>query len=300
MKPLPTATVDQLLHEFDAWIAGLESRSINTARSYRQAVERFLEHLAGGEFSNETVAGYMRSLNDLAPASRAHHISAVRSFLKWARYQGILDERPEHLLRRPRVTVTSYGRYLNLHELQALVDAAADLSPRHHAAVLTLAMTGLRVSELVQAEWRDLFEDPEGRIGLRVLGKGDKERVIRIREDLLEVLSELHGSPDFDATDRAPLLPSSRASAYSARGIHKLIAQVTEAAGIKKPVSPHWLRHTHATLAAAGGAPAVVIQASLGHARLETSQRYIHWARGLEETTVDSLPPLRTPFRRDG
>jgi site-specific recombinase XerD len=112
--------VDQLAQEFDVWIAGLESRSTNTARSYRHAVERFLDDLAGGEFTNEAVATYMRSLDDLAPASRAHHISAVRSFLKWARRQGILDERPEHLLVRPRVTVTSYGRYLTLSELQAL------------------------------------------------------------------------------------------------------------------------------------------------------------------------------------
>ena len=72
----------------------MESRSPNTARSYRYAVERFLEHLEGGEFTNDTVATYLRSLSDLAPSSRAHHISAVRSFLKWARYQGILDERP--------------------------------------------------------------------------------------------------------------------------------------------------------------------------------------------------------------
>lgn len=109
---------------------------------------------------------------------------------------------------------------------------------------------------------------------------------------LLGVLSELHGSAELNAKDSTPLLPSSRGTAYTARGIHKLIAQSTETASLSKPVSPHWLRHTHATLAAAGGAPAVVIQASLGHARLETSQRYIHWARGLEEITVDSLPSL--------
>lgn len=293
MKPLPSTVVNQLIAEFDAWIAGLESRSPNTARSYRYAVERFLQHLEGGEFTNETVSGYLRSLTDLAASSRAHHISAVRSFLKWSRYQGILDERPEHLLVRPRVTVTSYGRYLTVNELRLLVDAAASLSPRHHAAAVTLALTGLRVSELVRAEWRDLFQDPEGRIGLRVLGKGDKERVIRVRDDLMEVLSALHGSGDLNAKDRTPLIPSSRAGPYSTRGVHKLVVQATEAAGIDKPVSPHWLRHSHATLAAAGGAPAVVIQASLGHARLETSQRYIHWARGLEETTVDSLPSLR-------
>ncbi len=115
---------------------------------------------------------------------------------------------------------------------------------------------------------------------------------MRVRDDLFAALSELRGSSQLDATDKSPLLPSRDGTAYSTRGVHKLIAQATEASSVTKPVSPHWLRHTHATLAASGGASAVVIQASLGHAHLETSQRYIHWARGLEETTVDSLPAI--------
>ncbi len=62
------------------------------------------------------------------------------------------------------------------------------------------------MSELVNAEWRDLFEDPEGRLGLRVVGKGGKERVVRIRDDLFSVLSALRGSDALDARDRSPLL----------------------------------------------------------------------------------------------
>lgn len=115
---------------------------------------------------------------------------------------------------------------------------------------------------------------------------------MRVSDDLLLVLSELHGSESLDARDRTPLIPSTRGTAYSSRSIHKLVAEAANEAEIAKPVSPHWLRHTHATLAAAGGASAVVNQSSLGHARLETSQRYIHWARGLEETTVDALPEV--------
>jgi len=74
---------------------------------------------------------------------------------------------------------------------------------------------------------------------------------------------------------------SSRAKRpYTTRGLHRLVATAAKLAGIDKPVSPHWLRHSFATLAAAGGAPPYQLQADLGHARLETSQRYIHWARG--------------------
>jgi integrase/recombinase XerD len=190
------------------------------------------------------------------------------------------------------VDVTSFGRYLTAEELRALLDAARGLSDRHLAAVAGLALTGLRVSELAGAEWRDLFRDPEDRLGLRVTGKGSKQRVVKVRTDLFEVLARLHGSEDLDSRDRSPLLPDSRGTPYSPRGLHKLVAQAARASGVRKPVSPHWLRHTHATLAAAGGASAFTIQSSLGHSRLETSQRYVHWARGLEETTVDALPAL--------
>lgn len=275
----------------ERWVAGLASRSEHTARSYRRAAQDFLTHVDDGDLGS-AVASYLGSLGGLSAASRAHHVSAVRSFLRFAKEQGALVRSAEDLLVRPRVAVTSYGRYLNIEEVRDLLAAAAGLSARHLAAVAALALTGLRVSELTGARWRDLFRDPERRLGLRVVGKGGKERVVKVREDLFRLLAELHGSDELDARDDSPLLPDSRGTAYTTRGVHKLVAQAAEASGVPKPVSPHWLRHTHATLAAAGGASAFTIQASLGHARLETSQRYVHWARGLKETTVDSLPPL--------
>jgi Phage integrase family len=137
--------------------------------------------------------------------------------------------------------------------------------------------------------------DPRGRLGLRIRGKGGRERVVRIRDDLFGALASLHGPPNLDARDRSPLLPDSRGTAYSVRGLRKLVAQAVTVSGIAKPASPHWLRHTHATLAAENGASALLIQSALGHKRLETSQRYIHWAKGLEETTVDKLPAVAVP-----
>ena len=148
------------------------------------------------------------------------------------------------------------------------------------------------MTEAASVTWRDLFRDPEGRLGLRVLGKGQKERVVKVRADVFAALVTMHGSDRLDARDTTPLLLDARGTAYSVRGIHKLVGQAADAAGITKPVSPHWLRHTHATLAASGGASVFTIQASLGHSRIETSQRYIHWARGLADSTADSLPAL--------
>jgi len=182
------------------------------------------------------------------------------------------------------------GRYLDASECSRLLDAARSLGLRHFASILVMLTTGIRISELSQAQWRHLFRDPEGRLGLLVNGKGGKQRVVRIRDDVFAVLSELHSSDALSASDQSPLLPSSLGKPYSDRGIRKMVYQAVATSGISKAVSPHWLRHTNATLAASNGAPVYVIQQSLGHASINTSQRYIHWARGLADTTTDYIP----------
>ncbi len=289
---LMTPTGRELQPLLSPWESGLRMRSRNTARSYGEVVGRFLTTLGDAPLDRNTVAQYLDSLSELAPASQAHHVSAVRAFLRYAGDQGLVERGPRELLIRPRVTVTSFGRYLTVDELRALIAAARGRSACHYAAVMLMAGTGLRVAEAAGAAWRDLFRDPEGRLGLRVLGKGNKERVVKIREDVFAALVAVHGSNKLDARDTSPLLIDQRGTAYSTRGIYKLVVQASEAAAITKPVSPHWLRHTHATLAASGGASVFTIQARLGHSRIETSQRYVHWARGLADSTADSLPAL--------
>jgi len=276
------------------WIAALRQRSEHTARNYEGACRRFLEELGDRELDPDAAADYMESLRGLAPGSRAAHISAVRSFLRVAQAQGLIEKSPVDLLIRPNVSITSYGRYLDIDEIRRLVAAARELGDTHLAVVVALAGTGLRVSELARAEWRDVFRDPSGRLGLRVIGKGEKERVVKLRDDVFAVLAQLHGSDDLDARDRTPLLPSPRGGAYCTVSLWQMVKDAVEKAQLTKPASPHWLRHTHATLAAHGGASAFEIRDALGHSRLETSQRYVHMARGLEHTTVDALPSFFT------
>ena len=96
-----------------------------------------------------------------------------------------------------------------------------------------------------------------------------------------------------DGRDRTSLLAGRANRPYTTTGLHRLVAKAAKLASIDKPVSPHWLRHSFATLAAVGGAPPYQLQANLGHARLETSQRYVHWAKGLADSAVDRLPISR-------
>jgi integrase/recombinase XerD len=280
------------------WEASLRAQSPHTARSYAEAVRRFLAEVRK-PITKLTVrdgAAYVGSLADggLSRASVAHHISAVRSFLRHCQGLGLIPQTPLDAMRRPRVAITSMNRYLTEDEANRLVKAAGEVSPRARVAVAVMLLTGVRVAELAQAEWRHLFADPHGNIGLLVLGKGNKERAVAIRPDLWKLIREdrqRRGLADgLSAKDRTPLLADRRATRYSTVGIWKLVRAAAERAGIDKPLSPHWLRHTFGTLAALGGASPFQIQQDMGHAQITTSQRYVHWARGLEDSAAHAIP----------
>jgi integrase/recombinase XerD len=276
------------------WLSALAQRSEATALNYEVAAREFLDLLGDRELDPGAIADYVDSLTDrgLAPGTRATKISVVRSLLKVAQAQGLVDRSPVDFLIRPRVAVTSYGRFLALNDLKRLVAAARRLGPVNEAVVVTLAATGLRVSELAGARWKDLYRDPHGRLGLRVVhGKGGKERLVKIRDDVWRTLVELHGSSELDPGDTSPLIPNPwNGRPYTSRTLWTRVHEAVVEAGLSDTVSPHWLRHTAATLSAAGGASPFVLQAGLGHSSLETSTRYVHIARGLSETMVDSLP----------
>lgn len=281
-----------------AWVAGLRARSPHTARSYQEAVERFLEAVGKPvrELSVQDALTYVGKLSTsgLSRASVAHHISAVRSFLRHCQGLGIIPQTPLDALRRPRVAITSMNRYLQAEEAQKLLSGAHQVGPAAHVAVAVLLATGLRVAELAQAQWRHLFRDPQGKVGLLVLGKGGRERVVAVRDDLFRVLvaerERRELATGLSAGDTSPLVADRDGTAPTPMTIWRWVRASARAADIDKPLSPHWLRHTFGTLTAVGGANVFQIQEAMGHAQITTSQRYVHWARGLADSAAHRLP----------
>ena len=259
-------------------------------------MNRFLDEVGDRELDPDCIAYYTESLDGLAVGSQAVHISSVRSFLRVCQSQGLIEKSPVEFLVRPKVGITSYGRYLDLEELRALVQAATELSPAHRAVVLLLWSTGLRVSEAANARWLDVFADPAGRVGLRVVGKGQKERVVKLPRETLSSLGTIRegehpGSEGLDASDKSPLIPY-LGQAASSWTVWRYVSESVKKAKLTKPASPHWLRHSFGTWSAYGGANAFTIQWAMGHSKLETSARYVHQAKGLEDTASDYLPSV--------
>jgi site-specific recombinase XerD len=284
------------------WAALLSLRSAETARSYRGAAERFLRscgkeprNLAAADFTS-----YCASLGrrGLAASTIAHHITAVRSFILHCQLTGRTSSFDVDCVRRPLVPPGGAERALTDAELATLLRAAADLSSSSHLAVSVLALMGMRARELATAEWRDLFEDQDGRVGIRVLGKGSKVRKLLVRGDLWSLVRtdrEARGlGVVVDPLDRTPLLRKKDGSPYSTAGIWKLVRVAGKRAQLKRAISPHWLRHTYGSLAARAGASVFQIQRDLGHADINTSQRYVSWDPGLAGSAALLLPPVQT------
>ncbi len=224
-------------------------------------------------------------------ATRARHLSAVRSLFAYlARHHGITNPAAS-LLGRPRVRAPA-PRALTPAQATGLVEAigAEHADPRWQArdtALFTLLYgAGLRIAEALSLDVGAV----ETATGLRVLGKGSKERIVPMLPAVRQALADwirLHPS----GTKDAPLFIGARGARLDAAVARKTMRDYRRAAGLPEHASPHALRHSFATHLLAGGADLRSIQELLGHASLSTTQRYTSVdAAGLREVWSRTHP----------
>ncbi len=209
-------------------------------------------------------------------ATRARHLSAVRSFFAYlARHQGVTNPAPS-LLGRPRIRAPA-PRALSLAQATELVDqiGAEHADPRWQArdtALFTLLYgAGLRIAEALSLDIGAV--GPASATGLRVLGKGGKQRIVPLLPAVQQALAAwlaLHPSSARDA----PLFIGARFARLDPAVARKTMRDYRRHAGLPEHASPHALRHSFATHLLGNGADLRSIQELLGHASLSTTQRY--------------------------
>ena len=214
----------------------------------------------------------------IGPTSQARILSGVRSFYRYLLLDGYIDNDPTELLESPRL-----GEHLpevlsteEVDQLEDSIDLSTNEGHRNRAIIEVLFSCGLRVSELVNLKYSDLFLE-EGYI--RVMGKGSKERLVPISERAIHELDNWRsvrnlmvikpGEEDYVFLNR-------RGAHLTRTMILIMIKRQAEAAGIAKTISPHTLRHSFATALLEGGADLRVIQALLGHESIGTTEIYTH------------------------
>jgi site-specific recombinase XerD len=267
--PLRAASDDHLL---ELWLHG---RSAHTERAYRADVERFRAYL-GKPLAQASLADLQQfadELGELAPASRYRMLSSLKSLLAFAHRTGYLPFDAGRALRLPAVRNRLAERILPEADLHRILSLETD---RRNRAILTLLYaSGIRVSELCGLSWRDLQPNGEGG-QVTVFGKGGVTRAIQLPASVWKLVSSLR-TPNDGAGD--PVFRSRKrkhGGVLQPLAVLRVVRQASARAAIDLAVSPHWFRHAHASHALDRGAPIHLVQATLGHASITTTGRYLH------------------------
>ncbi len=213
---------------------------------------------------------------DAARATVQRRLSAIRAFFRYRESKsGELS--PARTLRSPK-SQRHLPSILQEDEIARLIEsepeAPTPASARDRAILEILYSSGLRVSELVGLDWRDIDEEI-GMLTVRA-GKGAKDRVVPIGEPALDALKAWRSVMPIARDPNRPVIINLRGTRLSTRSVEKIVAQRLLDAGIMSPITPHGIRHSFATHMLNGGADLRSIQEMLGHASLATTQRYTH------------------------
>jgi integrase/recombinase XerD len=224
--------------------------------------------------------------NDSA-RTQARLISGIRSFCRYLLLEKIINDDPSALLESPR-TGRKLPEVLSVEEIDMIINAI-DLSipegHRNRAIIETMYSCGLRVSELVNMKLTDIHRS-EGFVV--VTGKGNKQRLVpagsvALRE-IDNYLARRSAMPVI--TDQNILFLNRRGKRLSRVMVFTIIKRLAEAAGIKKTISPHTLRHSFATHMVEGGADLRAVQEMLGHESITTTEIYTHIDRSYLRDTL--------------
>ncbi len=253
----------------------LHGRSPHTKKVYLRYVKRFFTWCAK-PLHTVTLAdlqGWQDTLVDSSPNSQRLAITAVKSLLSFTYSIGITTVNVGMGIRTPPFKDTLNEKYLTEMEVATLI--GMEPNPRNQTLLLLLYAGGFRVSEVCTLTWKDLNNrDDAGQV--TVFGKGGRTRTVLLPANVWEKLNQIRGK----AGDNAPVF-SSRQKNANGKGldpswVYRIVQKAAKRAGIKKKVSPHWLRHAHASHSLERGAPLHLVQETLGHTNVATTSKYLH------------------------
>jgi integrase/recombinase XerD len=230
----------------------------------------------------------------MGATTQARIISGIRSFYKYLLTEQLITIDPSTLLEAPK-TRRKLPDTLSFEEIEQLIGAIDLSSPegtRNKAILETMYSCGLRVSELVGLKISCLYLD----IGfIRVIGKGDKERLVPIGSDAIKCIKiykdRLRSHQSVSEKNQDILFLNRRGNALSRVMIFYIFKSLATAAGITKVISPHTFRHSFATHLVEGGADLRAVQEMLGHESITTTEIYTHLNRDFLRDTLQQFHP---------
>jgi len=287
---------------YKAWLQLERSLSDNSVEAYLHDIDKLTTFLLStgirspDKVTLKELEQFVKWVAELGmtASSQARIISGLRSFYKYCLLEQITATDPTVLLEAPKLK-RSLPDKLSFEEIEQII-AQIDLSKpeggRNKAMLETLYSCGLRVSELVNLKISCLYLD----VGfIRVIGKGDKERLVPIGSDAIKYIKiykndiRVHIPVKKDEEDI--LFLNRRGSRLSRVMVFLILKELAKKARISKSISPHTFRHSFATHLVEGGADLRAVQEMLGHESITTTEIYTHLDREYLRNTLEQFHP---------
>ena len=288
---------------YKAWLQLEKSLSGNSVEAYLRDVDKLTQYLESAGAAKAPDAVELTDLQqflqwiaqlDLTAASQARILSGIRSFYQYCLIEQIVRIDPTTLLESPRLK-RALPDVLSFDEIEAII-GSIDLSKpeggRNKAILETMYSCGLRVSEAVNLRISCLYPDAGY---IRVIGKGDKERLVPIGDTAVKYIRIYQQ----DIRIHVPAKPGNedilflnrRGSKLTRVMIFLLLKELVRKTGITKHISPHTFRHSFATHLVEGGADLRAVQEMLGHESITTTEIYTHLDREYLRETLHRYHP---------
>ncbi len=288
---------------FKAYLQLEKSLADNSVQAYGRDLELLTHFLQEkkelknpAEISLKNLQQFIKWVTELgmSATSQARIISGIKAFYKYCLLEEICNTDPTALLEAPKLK-RALPDTLSFDEIENMIgqiDLSKPEGGRNKAILETMYSCGLRVSEVVNLKISQLYLD----VGfIRVIGKGDKERLIPIGSSAIKFITiyknDIRIHADVKKGNEDVLFLNNRGSKLSRIMIFYIIKDLALKAGIKKIVSPHTFRHSFATHLVEGGADLRAVQEMLGHVSITTTEIYTHLDREFLRKTLEQFHP---------
>ena len=288
---------------FKAYLQLERSLSDNSVQAYLRDIEKLTQFLqishtmkTPAEIELGDLQHFLKYINELGmtATSQSRIISGIRAFYKYCFIENIIKKDPSILLEAPR-TKRALPDVLTFEEIEKIIEAIDLSTPeggRNKAILELMYSCGLRVSELVNMRLSNLYLD----VGfIRVIGKGDKERLVPIGQSAIKYVNIYRNNirvhvPVKKGHDDILFL-NRRGTGLSRVMIFLLLKDLVKKSGLEKNISPHTFRHSFATHLVEGGADLRAVQEMLGHESITTTEIYTHIDREFLRDTLQRFHP---------
>jgi integrase/recombinase XerD len=292
--------------QFQSYLRLEKSLSPKTVESYLLDVKKFAHFLSHHDEKIDEQLLKDASLKDfqsflqylykknIKASSQARTISSLKAFYHFLQYEKIIEHNPTELLDAPK-TKRTLPDVLSVAEIELII-AAIDLSSkeghRNKAIIEMLYGCGLRVSELINLKLSQLFFRDNF---IRIIGKGDKERLIPIgktaQRAVIHYIEGLRSNLKIKKGMEDILFLNRRGGKLTREMIFIIVKETAQMAGVQKNISPHTFRHSFATHLIEGGADLRAVQEMLGHASITTTEIYTHLDRDYIRSAIAQFHP---------